>query len=131
MGTAIPKRIMIIEDDPCIRELLELVYEAEGYTVVTAADGSMALHKLHGAKELPKVILLDLMMPGMDGFEFRSHQKQDKRLAGIPIIVMTANANAQAKAKELGARECFKKPFADLELLLNTVEQFFVKQNLA
>ena len=101
--------ILIVDDDKDIREILRDVLEEEGYAIVEATNGVEALSSLRG-DVLPRVILLDLMMPVMDGQEFRKAQLADPRIAGIPVIVFTADANAKQKADRLAAADAFGKP---------------------
>ena len=89
--------ILLVEDDPELREALALVLESDGYVVVTAADGVEALERLHDRLR-PRVIVLDLMLPVMDGFEFRVRQTEDPELAGIPVIVLSAGGDGAPPA---------------------------------
>lgn len=81
-------RVLIVEDDPNSRELMRAVLEREGGQATEAQDGEAALHELE--RQAPDLILLDLMMPGMDGFEFSARVHGDARWASIPIVVITA-----------------------------------------
>jgi CheY-like chemotaxis protein len=90
---------MIVDDDRDIRETLAEVLEDEGFLVVTAANGAEALDLLASAP-LPNVILLDLMMPVMDGFEFRVAQKMAAELAPIPVVIITAGGAPPGGALE-------------------------------
>ena len=81
--------ILIVDDHSESREALAEVLTDEGYGVVTAEDGAAALAYLRTSRH-PRVILLDLMMPGTDGWDFRAEQKRDRALAGIPIISISA-----------------------------------------
>lgn len=111
--------VLIIDDDPDIRDALRQVLEDEGYHVAVACDGQDALRQLaHNAP--PTAILLDLCMPVMDGWEFRKHQLKDPLLAAIPLIVMSAFGSACSAAHAMGAREWMDKPIA-LEQLLNAL----------
>ena len=84
------KRILVVEDDADVREAIVSGLEHAGFEVVAAADGKMALDLLrHGI--VPRAIILDLMMPVMDGWEFRRHQLADPTLAAIPVIVLSAD----------------------------------------
>jgi CheY-like chemotaxis protein len=104
-----------VEDDRDIRETLKLSLTILGYKVGAVANGRDALAYL-GVNENPCLILLDLMMPIMDGWEFRKRQKQDTRVAGIPVVVITADGNARQKAAQMGAIDGIKKPFELAEL---------------
>lgn len=81
--------VLVVEDDPDIRDVLMEALDQAGFTVRSAANGAEALADLR-AGHLPGVILLDLMMPVMDGWQFRAEQLKDTRLAGIPTMVISA-----------------------------------------
>lgn len=118
-----PKRILIVEDaEPIAASMAELLHQ-EGYEVTCAADGQEALTHLESTQALPDLILLDLMMPLMDGYQFRARQMQDPRLSHIPVLLMTAGGDIQAKAKELDARGYLRKPFKDVITILTTIER--------
>jgi len=111
--------ILIIEDCDEIRiDLAELLRD-EGYEVVTARHGAEALALL-GSRPAPSLILLDLMMPVMDGWQFRKQQLDTPDLALIPVVLLTGSNNAQQHARDLNAVDCVQKPF-DLDQLLCTV----------
>lgn len=112
------KRILIVEDAADIRFLLKSLFETEGFSVDQAANGQEALEVLHSADPLPALILLDLMMPVMDGYEFRIKQESEPRLAGIPVVVMTADGDISARRSSIRAREYLKKP-VDINRLLS------------
>ena len=117
-GDRASDRILVVEDDPDARDEMALVLRSEGYDVAAAGDGEQALAELRRAA--PALILLDLMMPVMDGFEFRVRQMQDPELAGIPIIVLSGGWDVERKAAALGAAACLQKP-VDPATLLETV----------
>src|SRR3954470_12387725 len=98
------KRVLVVDDDPDIRESVRLVLEDEGYEVEEAADGAAALALLRAATTRPDVILLDLMMPVMNGWQFRAAQLADDDLADIPVIVLSADSNLSEKAPTFGGR---------------------------
>ncbi len=81
-------RVLIVEDDRDIRESLALVLEGEGYDVSCACDGCEGL--VEARRDRPDLILLDLMMPNMDGWQFRDAQKRDQQLRDIPVVVVSA-----------------------------------------
>ncbi|HET7587458.1 MAG TPA: response regulator [Gammaproteobacteria bacterium] len=110
------QKVLIIEDDHDVRESLVLLLEMEGYTVVVADHGREALDYLQAAAELPCLILLDLMMPVMDGFEFRARQKENATLASIPVVIMSAAGNVHEKLPGLDPKAYIKKPmdFSDV-----------------
>lgn len=110
--------ILVVDDDPAIRESLTEVLQDEGYAVLTATNGAEALRLLReGAR--PSVILLDLMMPVQDGYGFRAEQRQDPTLSDIPVIVVTAGV-LDHRATAMNANAYVTKPF-DLNVLLNAI----------
>lgn len=110
--------VQVVEDDPDVSEIMEMILRAEGYEVLRAKDGGEALEQLRTVS--PCLILLDLMMPGMNGWEFRSEQLRDPELARIPVVVMTGAGDDAAKVAELQAAAYVKKP-VELEELLRVV----------
>lgn len=115
--------LLIVEDSPDLRDLMTELYRIEGYTAQTAKNGQDALRFLRSAEKLPSVILLDLMMPLVDGMQFRKLQKSDPRLADIPVLVMTADANAKEKARLAEANGFLKKP-VEADVLIKVAEKF-------
>lgn len=116
------KRILVVEDDTSIRELLVELLESEGYSVVSAVNGLEGLKCLE-TKDLPDLILIDLMMPVMDGYTFRSEQLKNAIWAKIPTVVMSAEANAKEKMKNFNITAFLSKP-VDLETILKTVSTY-------
>ena len=110
-------KILIVDDDTGLTQLLQLVFESRGFWVTTAYDGEQALQVLE--KELPEVIVLDLMMPGVGGLEVCKQVRQDPRTAHIPIIVLSAmpNESAHQDAMEAGATEYLIKPIRPSDLI--------------
>lgn len=122
MGSAAANReVMVVEDDFAVRDLLRELLEDAGYRVTWAANGREALAhlKLGGA---PRVILLDLQMPVMDGVEFRSAQRSDPVLAPIPVVVISADHGMDALLGEMQVEGYFAKPF-ELDALLDAVDR--------
>jgi CheY-like chemotaxis protein len=111
------RRILIVEDDFYIRESVRELLEGEGHTVVSAENGAHALAELEAMKHPPDLILLDLMMPVKDGFQFRTEQRADARFAHIPVVVMSADPRLDSHRDVLDARSYLHKPI-DIELLL-------------
>jgi CheY-like chemotaxis protein len=109
--------VLVVEDDSDIRFGLEVLLKDEGYKAVTAANGRQALALLRSMPELPCLILLDLMMPDMDGWEFRAEQRRDPELASIPIMVLSAAADLPRLTSRLGAAGVMQKPIHVEELL--------------
>lgn len=118
--TLVQVSILIIEDDEGVRGSLRGVLEEEGYSVEVAGDGAEGLRRLE-AEPPPSLILLDLMMPGMDGEEFRTRQLTDPRTANIPVIVVSARPDARQTARRLGAADYLQKPMS-FEALLHVVQ---------
>jgi CheY-like chemotaxis protein len=115
------RSILLIEDDEATREVVALLLSSEGCQVTTAANGRLALEQLRNGFR-PQLIILDLMMPVMDGWEFRAQQRRDPALADIPVLVLSASGNVRYKAALLGAIECLDKPI-DPAVLLDTVRR--------
>lgn len=111
-------RILIVEDDRDTREMLGHLLELEGFDVQTAANGRQALDQLRG-EGTANVILLDLMMPVMDGWQFRAEQRRDPRLSGIPVVVVTA-AGARDAIPAIDADAWVPKPI-DFDRLIDTI----------
>lgn len=120
------KRIFIIEDSIDIQSLLSVLLESSGYKVEYASNGKEALTHLKNAEKLPHLILLDLLMPEMNGYEFRKAQKEESKFAHIPVILMTAGGSAQLKSEKVEVDALLMKPFTDIPTILKTIEKFFV-----
>jgi two-component system chemotaxis response regulator CheY len=115
--------VLVVDDDADLRESIEAALMSYGHGVATAADGGEALAWMRSQPERPCVVLLDLMMPGMNGFELRSRMAADPGLASIPVVVITgAGVLADRRANELRA-EVLRKPI-ELSTLLQTVKRF-------
>ncbi|HEY7427290.1 MAG TPA: response regulator transcription factor [Gemmataceae bacterium] len=108
--------ILVVDDDLLTREVLSLVLGAEGYRVTTADDGLAALDQLHHG-EHPDLIVLDLMMPVMDGWQFREEQLGDAQLADIPVIVCSAAGRDGQHDTDLHAAAYLDKPVEPRELV--------------
>jgi CheY-like chemotaxis protein len=115
--------ILLVDDDAGIRQLLTVFLTHKGYDAVGVANGLEALNYLQRSDPLPQLILLDLMMPVMDGAAFREVQRQDPQLAQIPVVVMSAAADMQEQAPLLLAAAYVPKPI-DFDMLLALVEQY-------
>lgn len=110
-------RVLVVEDDHVIRELLVVNLKMEGHDAVTAVDGSEALRAV--ADRAPDVVLLDMMLPGVDGWEVAARLKGDEATRSIPIIALSARA-MQAdieRGMELGVDRYVTKPFDPIELM--------------
>jgi CheY-like chemotaxis protein len=106
------KSVLLVEDDDLVRGAMKMVLEWEGYRVTCAANGRDALELLR-ASGPPSVIMLDLMMPVLDGWQFCQQQKQDPALAAIPVVIVSAAHGAA----EVEASGHVRKPFQPEELL--------------
>ena len=123
MGSVADQRVqpvLVVDDDPAIRELIEQVLSDEGYAVLTAEHGAAALEIV--ASTTPAVILLDMRMPVMDGWTFARRYRAAYR-PGAPIVVCTAAQDAAARAAQIQADGALPKPFRITDLL-DTVERF-------
>jgi len=108
-------RVLVVEDDRGIRDVLAAVLADEGYDVRQAANGREALAVLERWR--PDAILLDLMMPVMDGWTFRREQRHRPAVAEVPVIVLSAVRDPRREAQELGAAGVLAKPFALTDVL--------------
>jgi CheY-like chemotaxis protein len=118
------KRILIIDDNISFVGALKELLTITGHEVITAHNGNEALQLLSTLKELPALIILDMIMPVMNGLEFRTAQLQDPKLSHIPIILLTANNSFKDSKEKLQAYEFLNKP-VDTKDLLYVVENFF------
>jgi DNA-binding response OmpR family regulator len=127
---ATKKSLLVVEDDLDIQMLLKFFFEEEGFTFFYASNGQEALDQLHAMPDVPDLILLDLRMPVMDGFQFLQEQEKDVKISQIPIVVMTADGKIHTKKGELDrAKDVLKKPL-DLDNLLATVKKNCAKTDL-
>ncbi|HKA35807.1 MAG TPA: response regulator [Thermoanaerobaculia bacterium] len=115
-------KVLVVDDDYAVLDAIKDVLEDEGYEVTLAANGLEALKELRRG-DRPCLILLDLMMPVMNGWEFRREQLQDTTLAGIPTILITAHSRADENTTELKASGFLRKP-AQPNTLLETVGRY-------
>ena len=113
--------VLVVEDDAGVRGAFAALLASEGYRVMEAADGLEALNVLRAAEDLPCLILLDLMMPRMNGWDFCAVQKRDERLGSVPVVVVSADPLA-ARATRMGAAAVLQKP-ADPDQLLELVDR--------
>lgn len=110
-------RVLIAEDEPHIVESLSFVLEREGYAVCAVLDGEAALRELRASA--PDLLILDLMLPRLNGFEVLKAAKADPVLKSIPVIVLTAKGQAQDRrmVEEIGAEGFMTKPFSNHEVV--------------
>jgi CheY-like chemotaxis protein len=117
------RTVLVVEDDLDTSDAIAEVLEDGNYRPVRAPNGAVALDELRSAERPPCVILLDMMMPVMDGREFRMRQRQDPSLREIPVVVLSAHADGVSYAIQMDAADYLRKPI-DLHTLLETVERF-------
>ena len=110
------RTILVVEDEADTREVFAELLRAEGHRVIAVGSGSEALAYLRGG-ERPSVILLDMLMPQMDGWQFRKAQQGDPRLADIPVVIVSALRTIANSAIRSGAVAFLLKPVAPEELL--------------
>jgi two-component system, chemotaxis family, chemotaxis protein CheY len=115
------REVLVVDDDEDIRLALSDVLQDEGYRVTCASNGAEALAYLRSG-HIPSVMLLDLMMPVMDGWELRRQQMRDEVLAAVPVIVVTASGLCKPTLRDLEVADCLEKPL-DLDVLLGAVSR--------
>lgn len=117
------KKILVVDDEPFIVEMVSSRLKAGGYDTVTAGDGETALEKVRSEK--PDLIILDVMMPKMDGFQVCAALKQDERYQSIPVLMFTAKGgdeDRQIGLEDCGADGYMTKPFDPQKLLAKVSE---------
>lgn len=114
------RSVLVVEDDYDVREAVACLLEDLGMTVLAAADGKEALEVLRSTDKPPSLILLDLMMPRMNGYQFRIRQSEDPRLAHIPVVVFSADGRVESGLPGLGNVPCLRKPI-DLDELIAVI----------
>ena len=124
MSPACPQTVMIVDDDGDIREAIAEALGDLSYDVLEAANGEEALTRLRDQQgHRPCVILLDIMMPVMDGWQFRDAQRNDPTLADIPVVVLSAHASISEAANDMAIKDVLRKPVR-LETLLEAVVRY-------
>lgn len=113
--------VLLVEDDYTIRESFAQILEEEGYRTAQAANGREALTYLLQASQRPCVILLDLMMPVMNGWDFRAEQQRNPAIADIPVVVISADRTAGQAVGPLGVHDFLAKP-VDIPRLIAAVK---------
>ena len=113
----VKRRVLVVDDDELILEILRTILDLEEFDVVTAPDGDIALQVID--REKPDVVVLDVMMPGMDGFEVCRTIKADPKTARTPVVLLTALDREEDRnaGKEAGADAFLTKPFSPLALI--------------
>jgi two-component system, OmpR family, KDP operon response regulator KdpE len=119
-------QVLIVDDDPAIVEVMQMILTAEGYSVLTATNGQEALHSI--TTDGPGLVLLDLNMPVMSGWELIDQLRHSE--ISIPVVLVTAGQLAREEATRLNVAGHLSKPF-DLEDLLAIVDQFVAKETQA
>ncbi len=122
MTETVSEGVLVVEDDSDIREIIVKLLQDRGYRVTAVKEGSEALRWLRKEERKPCLILLDLMMPVMDGPSFRLEQRRDPTLAHIPIVVLSAYADLHETIADMAASAVFMKPI-DLTALLRVVDE--------
>ena len=123
--------IMIIEDVRDERDAAQILLEIEGYRVIPVASVEQALAHMRTVELLPRMILLDLMMHGTNGWEFRTEQLRDPRLASIPVVVCSGDGRLAEKASALGKLSHLEKPIDSAALLALVARHYDVSGNAA
>jgi CheY-like chemotaxis protein len=114
------RSILVVDDDPAIRDVVADILELSNYRVTTASNGAEALDQIRA--QPPAAVLLDLMMPVMDGWEFIERCRRRPPCARLPVAIMSAAHNAASAASELGVQGYLTKPF-ELETVLAVVDR--------
>ena len=109
-----PPRVLLVDDDAAIRTLCSLNLRALGIDVIEAEDGSQGLQLAR--RERPDLVLLDVSMPGLDGFEVGALVRRHRKTRNIPLMFLSGEAENDARARELGAIACLAKPFDPVAL---------------
>lgn len=121
-GVTGDKKILIIEDDAEIRETLTEILQMEGYAVHSVKNGQEGIDYLRTSSP-PALILLDYMMPVMNGGQFRTVQKEDPKLSKIPVVVLSADSSVFQKSDVVGVHGFLRKPI-ELERLLSMIKVY-------
>jgi CheY-like chemotaxis protein len=120
------KTILLVDDDDSLRVFVSHLLTREGYLVMNAVNGADALEFLKKSPDLPSLILLDLRMPVMDGWQFRTIQKADPRFCNIPVIVITSVKTVENDIQSIQAAGYCKKPL-QTDILLQLIEDNVAK----
>jgi two-component system alkaline phosphatase synthesis response regulator PhoP len=129
--SVLPKRILVVDDEPGVRRLLGDLFASEGYLVNVASDGARGLERLRVFS--PDVVILDLMMPIKSGWAFAEECRQIEEFRDLPIIAMSAMFDLPQAAPSLyalGVRACLAKPF-DVDVLLSLVTELLAQGHAA
>lgn len=115
--------VLVVDDDRNVRDLICAALSGQGYSAAAAGNGREALAYLKTAQRRPRLILLDLMMPEMTGWEFQRAQQEDPELAGIPVAIITGLTRFEGQAPFLGAVDVLCKP-SKVETLVSLVSRY-------
>jgi len=118
-----PLKVLVVDDDKNACDVISAALAAQGCGIVVVGNGKEALAYLRSSPRLPGLILLDLMMPEMTGWEFRKAQQNDPALAGIPVAILTGMCGVEGKASAIGAVDVLYKP-SRVETLTSLVSRF-------
>jgi CheY-like chemotaxis protein len=113
--------VLVVEDDPLMGDAVRDVLETAGYSVVLTGNAQTALRRLES--ELPSLIVLDLVLPGLTGWGFLTEWRENPRLASIPVVVMSGLVDPANAARVMGAADFLRKPFTP-DQLLQVVDRF-------
>jgi two-component system, sensor histidine kinase and response regulator len=121
--------ILIVDDNPANRKMLDILLKKDGYETQTLEDGNNILEVVNTIK--PQLILLDIMMPGMDGYQVCEELKESKKTRDIPVIFLTAKSESEALVKgfQVGASDYVTKPFKPVELLARVKTHLQLRQS--
>lgn len=121
-------KILIVEDDKFLVKAYEIKFSHDGYNVIVAGDGATGLEM--AAAEMPSAIVLDLMLPKLDGFKFLESMHNNEKLKDIPIIVLSnlGQKSDKEKALGLGAKGYFVKTDYSLEDIINKIKEYTTQQ---
>jgi CheY-like chemotaxis protein len=113
------KKVMIIEDDPAILDVLGIIFTRAGYTAITHANGDFILE---GGFEIPDIFIIDKQLAGVDGLDICKHLKQWPPTSHLPVIILSATPHLQTQIKQAGANAFLEKPFSNNVLLQITAQ---------
>ena len=119
-GSTPRTHVLVVDDCPATRELLGIILSGEGYEVTSASDGQLALDRLRDRLR-PDLVLLDLVMPGVDGWEFLERKNRDPELAHIPVIILSGVGDEVTDVRRLGAVCSIPKPIPEDALIDSVV----------
>lgn len=116
-GSGVKRRVLVVDDDTLTLEILETILDLEDFAVRTAVDGESALAAI--GEEIPDVLVLDVMMPGLSGFEVCAHLRAQPATQDLPIVLLTARDGDEDRrlGRESGADAYLTKPFSPLKLI--------------